>query len=112
MEEQEIKDKILRFLSAFDCDVFNCGYAVHSKNISQGLKISYEKVKKIMKEMKKEGLVIYENKSYRRLEDYETQEFSTFRNIGWLLTDKARQTEIWKEENEKERKIFKECFGE
>lgn len=111
MKDIEIKDKILRFLSANDVNVFNCGYAIHSKNISEFLKISYEKVKRIMKEMKKEGLVVYENKSYTVCEDYEMQEFSKFRNIGWLLTDKARQTQIWKIEKEKEDKIFKECFG-
>lgn len=112
MEDTEIKNKILRFLSANDVCVFNCGYAIHSKNISESLKISYEKIKKLMKEMKKDGLVVYENKVYSRLEDYEMQEYSKFRNIGWLLTDKARQTAIWKEESEKEKKIFKECFGE
>lgn len=112
MEDTEIKNKILRFLSSNDVNVFNCGYAIHSKNISEALKISYEKIKKLMKEMKKDGLVVYENKVYTRLEDYEMQEYSKFRNIGWLLTDKARQTEIWKEESEKEKKIFKECFGE
>lgn len=112
MNDIEIKNKILRFLSANDVNAFNCGYAIHSKNISEFLKVNYEKVKKIMKEMKKEGLVLYENQSYTVLEDYETQEYSKFRNIGWLLTDKARKTDIWKEENEKEKKIFKECFGE
>ncbi len=112
LSKEEIENKILRFLSANDVSCFNCGYAIHSKNISEYLKISYEKVKKIMREMKKEGLVVYENKSYTICEDYEMQEYSSFRNVGWLLTDKARETEIWKEENEKEKKIFKECFGE
>lgn len=112
MEDKEIKDKILKFLSANDVNIFNCGYAIHSKNISESLHISYEKIKRIIKKMKREGLVVYENKSYTVLEDYEMQEYSKFRNIGWLLTDKARQTEIWKKEKEKEEKIFKECFGE
>ena len=112
MEEVEIKDKILKMLSVNDVNIFNCGYAIHSKNISEFLKINYEKVKKIMKEMKREGLVVYENKTYTVLEDYEMQEYSKFRNTGWLLTEKARETEIWKKAKENEEKIFKECFGE
>lgn len=106
----KIKEDILRFLAENDVNCFSSGYAISSKNISECLKINYEKVKKIMKEMKKEGLIVYENKSYTVLDDYETQEFHKFRNRGWLLTDKARRTKIWEEENEKEEKIFKECF--
>ena len=64
MKEKEIKNKILKFLSANDVNPFSCGYAIHSKTISEVLKVNYEKIKKIMKEMKKEGLVVYENKSY------------------------------------------------
>lgn len=106
-----IKNKILKLLSSNDVVVFDSGYAIHSKIISNILQINYEKIKMTMKEMKKEGLVVYENKSYRVCEDYEMQEYSRFRNMGWLLTDKARQTEIWKKEMKKEEKIFKECFG-
>lgn len=112
MENNDIKDEILKLLSANDVNVFLCGYAISSKAISLVLKINYDKVKKIMREMKKDGLIIYENQSYTVCEDYEMQEFSKFRNRGWMLTDKARQTEIWKIEKEKEEKIFKECFGD
>lgn len=111
MKEKETIDEILRFLSINDVDCFNAGYAIHSKVISEALKIDYEKTKKIMKKMKKEGLVVYENKSYTVCDDYELQIFYKMRNTGWLLTDKARQTNIWKEESEKEKKIFQKCFG-
>ena len=110
--DKNLENEILKILSSIDVNPFCCGTATHSKNIAQLLNVSYEKIKKIMKEMKKEGLVIYENKVYTTLEDYEMQEYSKFRNIGWLLTDKARETDIWKEENKKEEKIFRECFGE
>lgn len=109
---REIKDKILKFLSAQDVGAFSSAYATHSKVIAEVVEIDYETIKKIMKEMKKEGLVVYENKSYTVCEDYEMQEFSKFRNIGWLLTDKARETDIWKKENEKEKKIWEDINKE
>ena len=102
----DIKSKILKILSAQDVGAFSSGYAIHSKTISEELDIDYETIKKTMKEMKRDGLVVYENKSYTVCEDYEMQEYSKFRNIGWLLTDKARKTDIWEKENEKEKKIF------
>ena len=108
----EIKNKILKFLSAQDVGAFSSAYATHSKVIAEVVEIDYETIKKIMKEMKKEGLVVYENKSYTVCEDYEMQEFSKFRNIGWLLTDKARETDIWKKENEKEKKIWEDINKE
>lgn len=107
----KIKNEILKILSINDVCCFSCGIAISSKLISITLQENYEEIKKIIKEMKKEGLIFYEDKSYTICEDYETQEFSKFRNRGWLLTDKARQTKIWKKENKKEQKIFKECFG-
>lgn len=106
-----IKNKILKFLAINDVNPFACGIAICSKAISEVTNTDYEIIKKTMKEMKKEGLVYYENKSYSVCEDYEMQEYSKFRNIGWLLTDKARETDIYKKELEKERKIWKECFG-
>ena len=39
MEEKETIDKILRFLSINDVNCFNTGYAIHSKTISEALKI-------------------------------------------------------------------------
>lgn len=112
MKEKTIQNKILKLLSSQDVGAFSSGYAIHSKAISEEVKVDYETIKKIMKQMKKEGLVVYENKSYTVCEDYEMQEFSKFRNIGWLLTDKARQTTIWKKEDEKERKIWEEINKE
>lgn len=103
-----VKNRILKLLSAQDVGAFSSGYAMHSKTISEIINVNYNDIKRIMKEMKKEGLVTYENKSYTVCEDYETQEYSKFRNIGWLLTDKARETEIWKKEAEKERQIWEQ----
>lgn len=45
-------------------------------------------------------------------DDYELQIFYKMRNTGWLLTDKARQTNIWKEESEKKKRYFKNVLEE
>lgn len=69
--------------------------------------------RKLCNELKEEGLI-------ELLKDYIPAQFSyegeleqePFFVCGWITTEKGRKTEIWKQEEVKEEKIRKECFGE
>ena len=111
MELNDLENEIIRILSVIDVDCFNCGLALSSKSISKDLEQSYDLIKKTMRRLRNQGYIEYENKTYNVMEDYWTQEYSKFHNQGWLLTDKSRETEVWKKEYEKASKIFDECFG-
>lgn len=106
----DIENEIIRLLAIQDVSCFNCGIALPSKYFSEVLEIDYDEIKKIMRKLRNQGYIVYENKSYSVCEDYEMQEFSTFRNRGWLLTDKARTLNVYIEEYDKEKAIFNECF--
>lgn len=108
---EEIKNKIIRILSEIDCCFLTSGRALSSKAIAEEVQQPYDLIKKLMRQLQREKLVMYTNIVYTTLEDYETQEYSKFRNKGWLISEEGRKTDIYKEEDIKERKIFEECFG-
>jgi len=68
--------------------------------------ISYYITRKYIKELESEGLVEFIREYIPEQFSYEGElENEAFWNIGW------RTTKIWKQEEQEEERIRKECFG-
>lgn len=113
--QEEMKSNIFRLLCNNDVCIMNPGYVLSTCAISKILNISYYFAKKFCKQLEMEGLIEYKKEYIPAQFDYETGmelQQEAFWNIGWQTTKKALETPIWKEEQEKEDKIVKECWGE
>lgn len=69
--------------------------------------------RKLCNQLKEEGLITLIRDYIPARYSYEGElENEPFFVCGWVTTEQGRKTEIWKQEEIKENKIRKECFGE
>lgn len=110
-----MKNSIFREICKNDICIMNPGYVTRTKFLQECFKTSYYKIRKYCKELEKEELIEHVKEYIPAEFDYETGmelQHEAFWNIGWRTTKKGRETEIWKEEEQKEEKLIKEVWGE
>ena len=101
-----MREKIFRFLSNHATSATSwSGLPLSASNISHLLKISYYKCLKGLHELREQGLVRFER--FRHYDDYAEE----YHNLGgWVITDKGEQTDMYKEEDEKNVEMIKKSF--
>lgn len=99
-------EKVFECLCSMSCDIMDGYHLISSTNIAKILELSQKDVLKELRRLKKEGLVYSSWENY--YSEWHEQWFIT---SGWAITEKAKQTEQYKNAWEKERQICQECFN-
>lgn len=84
------------------------GGAINIKNLAHLLNTSRYQVKKHIDELKKDELVELKCIAIP-YDEHESDPYPPY--WGYVLTEKARQTEYYKEQEEKENQLIQEYFG-
>lgn len=100
-------EKVFRFLAKhLSSAAVYFWFPLSSKYISETLKISRYKCLKYLHELREQGLVKVAR--YRHFDDYSEEYFLV---CGWEITNKGKQTDIYREEKEKNDKIIEKFYS-
>ncbi|PLS19109.1 hypothetical protein CVD28_01495 [Bacillus sp. M6-12] len=100
------EEEVYQRLTGLALDVMNpIGGAITLVNLASLMKTSRYQVKKHMDNLKKKGMV--ELKCF----NLSTEEELYPPYWGYLLTEKGRETDYFREREKREDEIFRECFG-
>ena len=103
----ELKDKIFGIYCSVSSDIMNAGHCViSSNNISKLTNRSLYKVRKAIKLLVDEGLLIADKEG-----EYDEDSGYVYCYRGYRVTEKGRNTKAYKKESWKNSKIMAECFG-
>lgn len=107
------KEKLLNIMINTFVSCMNPGYPISIKNIAELENETYYQVRKYMKELEKEGLVQKEKFYYPGDYNYEygVYESEGYLISGWIITDKCRKSEKYKEASKKEDELIEKCFN-
>lgn len=100
------KSDVYKLLIGFDLDYMNMGpNVINVVNIANILETSRYQVKKYINELLADGLIELKMEVF-----FDEEEGSSPPYWGYCLTNKGRQTQIFKEKKDKNEKLFNEIF--
>lgn len=103
----ELKDKIFSIYCSISADIMNAGHCiVSSNNISRLINCSLYKVRKSIKALVDEGLLVADKEG-----GYDEDSGYVYCLRGYRVTDKGRKTKAYKKEKWENSKIMSQCFG-
>ena len=103
MESEKVFRLLAKHLSSA---TMYCWFPLSAKYISETLKISRYKCLKYLHELREQGLVKVAR--YRHYDDYSEEYWLV---CGWEITDTGKQTDMYKEEKDKNDKNIEEIFS-